>query len=268
TRLFEERNLERARERGALEEKSKQLTLTSKYKAEFLANMSHELRTPLNSLLILSKMLAENMEGTLTDKQVKHAQTIFASGNDLLRLIDDVLDLSKVEAGALELELEDVTLTDITQALEATFRPIAESRHLEFKATIEPEAPTHIKSDGRRLQQILKNLLANALKFTHSGGVSLTVRRVAAGWDTSIPTLAKANAVLAFEVRDSGIGIPEDRQRIIFEAFQQAEAGTARKYGGTGLGLSISRELAARLGGTIKLDSVAGKGSVFTLYLP
>ena len=253
-RLLEQTNLEIETARSALEEKSKQLTLTSKYKSEFLANMSHELRTPLNSLLILSKLLADNMEGTLTDKQVQHARTIWNSGNDLLRLIDDILDLSKVEAGAIELELEEFQVRTLTESIEALFRPIAQSRGLEFIVTLGPGLPATIYSDMHRLQQILKNLLANAFKFTQRGSVELSIQSVTGG--------------IAFAVKDSGIGIPEDRQKLIFEAFQQADAGTSRKYGGTGLGLSISRELASVLKGAITLQSTPGSGSTFTLFIP
>jgi CheY-like chemotaxis protein/CHASE3 domain sensor protein len=253
-RLLEQTNLEIETARAALEEKSKQLALTSKYKSEFLANMSHELRTPLNSLLILSKLLADNTEGTLSDKQVQHASTIWNSGNDLLRLIDDILDLSKVEAGAIELELGEFPVRALTESMEALFRPIAQNRGLEFIVTLGPDLPATLYSDMHRLQQVLKNLLANAFKFTQRGSVELSIHPVTGG--------------TAFAVRDSGIGIPEDRQKLIFEAFQQADAGTSRKYGGTGLGLSISRELASVLKGAITLQSTPGTGSTFTLFIP
>jgi signal transduction histidine kinase/DNA-binding response OmpR family regulator len=254
-RLLEQSNLEIETARAALEDKSKQLSLTSKYKSEFLANMSHELRTPLNSLLILSKLLADNMEGTLSDKQVQHARTIWNSGNDLLRLIDDILDLSKVEAGAIELELAEFPVSALTESIDALFRPIAQSRGLQFIVSLGPDLPTKLCSDIHRLQQILKNLLANAFKFTQRGSVELSIYPVTGG-------------LIAFAVKDSGIGIPEDRQKLIFEAFQQADAGTARKYGGTGLGLSISRELASLLKGSITLQSTPGSGSTFTLFIP
>jgi CheY-like chemotaxis protein/CHASE3 domain sensor protein len=253
-RLLEQTNLEIEAGRTALEEKSKQLALTSKYKSEFLANMSHELRTPLNSLLILSKLLADNLEGTLSEKQVQHARTIWNSGNDLLRLIDDILDLSKVEAGAIELELAEFPVRTLTESIEALFRPIAQSRNLDFIVTLGPELPPTLSTDMHRLQQILKNLLANAFKFTQRGAVELSIYPVTGG--------------TAFAVKDSGIGIPEDRQKLIFEAFQQADAGTSRKYGGTGLGLSISRELASVLKGSITLQSTPGAGSTFTLFIP
>ena len=245
--LLEQTNLEIETARTAIEEKSKQLALTSKYKSEFLANMSHELRTPLNSLLILSKLLADNFEGTLSDKQVQHARTIWNSGNDLLRLIDDILDLSKVEAGAVELELAEFPVRTLTESIEALFRPIAQSRGLQFIVTLGPDLPATLYSDMHRLQQVLKNLLANAFKFTQRGSVELSIYPVTAGWDAAATALSQAQRVIAFAVKDSGIGIPEDRQKLIFEAFQQADVGTARKYGGTGLGLSISRELAGVL---------------------
>jgi CheY-like chemotaxis protein len=254
-RLLEQTNLEIETARAALEEQSKQLSLTSKYKSEFLANMSHELRTPLNSLLILSKLLADNTEGTLTDKQVQHARTIWSSGNDLLRLIDDILDLSKVEAGAIELELTEFAVSSLTESIETLFHPIAQSRGLQFLVTLGPDLPATLATDMHRLQQVLKNLLANAFKFTQRGSVELSIYPVTGG-------------SIAFAVKDTGIGIPEDRQRLIFEAFQQVDAGTARKYGGTGLGLSISRELAGLLKGSITLQSTPGSGSTFTLFIP
>jgi CheY-like chemotaxis protein len=267
-RLLEQTNLEIEAARSALEEKSKQLALTSKYKSEFLANMSHELRTPLNSLLILSKLLADNTEGNLSDKQVQHAHTIWNSGNDLLRLIDDILDLSKVEAGAIELDLAEFPVRTLTESIEALFRPIAQSRGLQFIVTLGPDLPATLYSDMHRLQQVLKNLLANAFKFTQRGSVELSIYPVSGGWGAGTPALSQAKRVMAFAVKDSGIGIPEDRQRLIFEAFQQVDAGTSRKYGGTGLGLSISRELAGVLKGAITLQSTPGAGSTFTLFIP
>ena len=267
-RMLEQTNLEIETARAALEEKSKQLALTTKYKSEFLANMSHELRTPLNSLLILSKLLADNTEGTLSDKQVQHARTIWNSGNDLLRLIDDILDLSKVEAGAIELELAEFPVSTLTESIESLFRPIAQSRGLEFIVTLGPDLPATLCSDMHRLQQVLKNLLANAFKFTQRGSVELSIYPVTGGWDSGATALSQAKQVIAFAVKDSGIGIAEDRQKLIFEAFQQADAGTSRKYGGTGLGLSISRELASLLKGAITLQSTPGSGSTFTLFIP
>ena len=260
------RDVEEARR--ALERQSAQLAQTSKYKSQFLANMSHELRTPLNSLLILSKVLAENHDGNLTPKQVRHANTIHAAGNDLLELINEVLDLSKIEAGAVDLDVEEFRLEAFAEFVENTFRPIAEQKQLQLRIDLDPALGDVMTTDLRRLQQIVKNLLSNALKFTHRGAVTLTIRPAGREWSDKAELLDAASTVLAFEVRDTGIGIPEDRRQQIFEAFQQGEAGTARKYGGTGLGLSISRELAQRLGGVLTVESEVGKGSVFTLYLP
>jgi len=254
--------------RTALERQSARLAQTSKYKSEFLANMSHELRTPLNSLLILSKVLADNPDGNLTPKQVQHARTIHSSGNDLLELINDILDLSKVEAGALDLDISEVRFEAFAEFVEHTFRPIAEQKRVQLAVHLDPALDNTMWTDLRRVQQIVKNLLSNALKFTHQGSVELTVRPTQREWDDKVPMLDSAKRVIAFEVRDSGIGIPADRLQMIFEAFKQADAGTARKYGGTGLGLSISRELAQRLGGTLQVRSEVGKSSVFTLYLP
>jgi signal transduction histidine kinase/DNA-binding response OmpR family regulator/CHASE3 domain sensor protein len=265
---LERSNQEVEDSRRALERQSAQLAQTSKYKSEFLANMSHELRTPLNSLLILSKVLADNADGNLTPKQVQHARTINASGTDLLELINEILDLSKIEAGAVDLELADVRFDSFTEFMEHTFRPIAEQKRLQLAVRLDPKLGASMCTDLRRVQQIVKNLLSNALKFTQQGSVELTVRPATREWADKIESLDTAAAVIAFEVKDTGIGIPADRLQLIFEAFQQADAGTARKYGGTGLGLSISRELAQRLGGTLQVASELGKGSVFTLYLP
>ena len=254
--------------RRALERQSAQLAQTSKYKSEFLANMSHELRTPLNSLLILSKVLADNADGNLTAKQVQHAKTINASGNDLLELINDILDLSKVEAGAVDLDVSEVRFDTFAEFVEHTFRPIAEQKRLRLAVNVDPAIGPAMCTDLRRLQQIVKNLLSNALKFTHQGSVELNVRPARKEWQDKVSLLDDAQQVIAFEVRDTGIGIPADRLQMVFEAFRQADAGTARKYGGTGLGLSISRELAQRLGGTLQVKSEVGAGSTFTLYLP
>ena len=265
---LERSNKEVEESRKALERQSAQLAQTSKYKSEFLANMSHELRTPLNSLLILSNVLADNSDGNLTPKQVQHAKTINASGTDLLDLINEILDLSKIEAGAVDLDVTEVRFDTFADFIEHTFRPIAEQKRLQFAVRLDPALGAAMYTDLRRLQQIVKNLLSNALKFTHQGTVELTIRPATHEWLGKVELLDTAKAVCAFEVRDTGIGIPPNRLQLIFEAFQQADVGTARKYGGTGLGLSISRELAQRLGGTLQVASEEGKGSVFTLYLP
>jgi CheY-like chemotaxis protein/signal transduction histidine kinase/CHASE3 domain sensor protein len=254
--------------RRALEEKAKQIAQTSKYKSEFLANMSHELRTPLNSLLILSKILAENHENNLTEKQVQYAGTIYSSGNDLLELINEVLDLSKIESGAVEIETDELPFTEVSRFVEQTFRPVAEDKHLEFHVDFDAELPKSIQTDTRRLEQILKNLLSNAFKFTETGSVHLRVAPAAGGWGRGNPILNQAPSVVSFAIKDTGIGIPREKQQLIFQAFQQADAGTSRKYGGTGLGLSISREIAGLLGGSLEVESKPGGGSTFTLFLP
>jgi len=264
----EAKNREVEQAKAALEEKAEQLALTSKYKSEFLANMSHELRTPLNNLLILAKMLAENSEKNLTAKQVKFAETIHSSGTDLLALINDILDLSKIESGKMDVEVGGVRFTELQDYCSRTFRHVADGKGLDFTIDLDPRLPDTIHTDAKRLQQVLKNLLSNALKFTSSGYVRLRLERVPQGWSSTHPVLNRAKTVVAFSVRDTGIGIPKEKQKIIFEAFQQADSGTSRKYGGTGLGLSISRELARLLGGEIRLQSEPGVGSTFTLYLP
>jgi len=264
----ERKNQEVEQAKGALEEKAEQLALTSKYKSEFLANMSHELRTPLNNLLILAKMLAENPDGNLQTKQVKFAETIHSSGTDLLSLINDILDLSKIESGTMAVEPIDVRLSEIREYVSRNFRHVADGKNLELAVEVSPDLPKSISTDAKRLQQVLKNLLSNALKFTEKGKVALRIERAAGGWSPDNATLASAESVIAFSVEDTGIGIVADKQRIIFEAFQQADGTTSRKYGGTGLGLSISREIAHLLGGEIRLQSIPGVGSTFTLYLP
>jgi HAMP domain-containing protein/signal transduction histidine kinase/CheY-like chemotaxis protein len=264
----ETKNREVEQGKAQLEEKAEQLALTSKYKSEFLANMSHELRTPLNNLLILAKMLAENSEKNLQPKQVKFAETIHSSGTDLLALINDILDLSKIESGKMDVELGPVQLTQLQDYCSRTFRHVAEGKGLDFTIELDPTLGDTIHTDTKRLQQVLKNLLSNALKFTEHGTVKLKISRPAAGWRTTHPVLGRVKSVVAFSVSDTGIGIPQEKQRIIFEAFQQADGTTSRKYGGTGLGLSISRELARLLGGEIRLESAPGVGSTFTLYLP
>ncbi|MHB0947644.1 MAG: HAMP domain-containing protein [Gemmatimonadaceae bacterium] len=264
----EQKNREVEAARQALEEKASQLALSSKYKSEFLANMSHELRTPLNSLLILARLLSDNKEGNLSPKQVEFAQTILSSGTDLLNLINDILDLSKVEAGKMEVNPAEVPLTEVRDYVERTFAPVAEQKGLQLNVEITPDAPSFIVTDGQRLQQILKNLLSNALKFTERGGVTLTMRRADKGKRFANRILDQADEVVAFAVQDTGIGIAREKQQLIFEAFQQADGTTSRKFGGTGLGLSISREIARLLGGEIRVESVEGKGSTFTLFLP
>ncbi|MBK4719628.1 HAMP domain-containing protein [Azospirillum sp. YIM DDC1] len=252
----------------ALEEKAEQLSLTSKYKSQFLANMSHELRTPLNSLLILSKLLSDNGDHNLTPRQVEFARTIHAAGSDLLNLINDILDLSKIESGTVTLEIGAVVLDDLRGHVERTFAQLAEEKGLRFDIDMTPPLPAAIQTDQKRLEQVLNNLLSNAFKFTETGGVTFRVELAGEGWSAAHPVLNAAEGVLAFTVVDTGIGIPENKQRIIFEAFQQADGTTSRKYGGTGLGLSISREIARLLGGEIRVQSESGAGSAFTLYVP
>jgi CheY-like chemotaxis protein/HAMP domain-containing protein/GAF domain-containing protein len=267
-RRIEIKNREIELARAALEEKAEQLSLSSRYKSEFLANMSHELRTPLNSLLILAKLLGENSEANLSDKQIEFANTIYGAGSDLLDLINDILDLSKVEAGRMDVNVGDVKLSDLRDFVERSFRPVAEDKTLDFEIEVHgANVPPAIETDEQRLQQVLKNLLSNAFKFTESGGVKLRVS-LAEGRQFASEALSRAEAVLEFTVEDTGVGIPQDKLRLIFEAFQQADGTTSRRYGGTGLGLSISREIARLLGGEIHVASEVGKGSSFTLFLP
>jgi signal transduction histidine kinase/ActR/RegA family two-component response regulator len=258
-KLLEVKNQEVELASRSLEEKAEQLSLISKYKSEFLANMSHELRTPLNSLLILSKTLAENKDANLTPDQVKYARTVNSAGNDLLALINEILDLSKVEAGKMPVNPKDIGMQDILGYLEQSFKPVAEHKGLEFKIENNPNVPIDLFTDESRLQQILKNLLSNAFKFTEKGLVKLNI---------SLTEPGQKNSMIVFSVTDTGIGIPFDKQKLIFEAFQQADGTTSRKYGGTGLGLTISREIARLLGGTIEVESEPTRGSIFRLLLP
>ncbi len=264
----EDKNNEVEEARKSLEEKAAQLQLTSKYKSEFLANMSHELRTPLNSLLILAQQLFENREGNLSEKQVRYAKTIHSCGDDLIQLINDILDLSKIESGYISTDFIKVKLNEITSFVETTFKHVSESKNLRFVIDLDETLPDSLETDIQRLNQILKNLLSNAFKFTEKGEVRLHIYEAKRNWKQTTTSLDNAKKVVAFEIRDTGIGISRDKQNIIFEAFQQAEGSTSRKYGGTGLGLSISRGLADLLGGSIELESEVDHGSRFTLFLP
>ena len=257
SRLLEERNQVIVERNLEIQKKAEELTLSTRYKSEFLANMSHELRTPLNSILLLSRLLSENSEKNLSSDQVEYAHVIQSSGNGLLSLIDEILDLSKIEAGKMDLEYQSVSINEVVHDMQSLFDPIAKDRGLHLVVQVAENVPSQIETDKMRLEQVLKNLLSNALKFTSKGSVTL-----------SIGTLPENASFLAFSVKDTGIGIPLEKQHLVFEAFQQADGSTRRKYGGTGLGLSISRELAKLLGGEIKLTSEVGKGSEFTVYVP
>lgn len=261
------KNIELGKAQTLIEQKARDLEISGKYKSEFLANMSHELRTPLNSILILSKLLLENKESNLKEKQVEFASTINSSGNDLLNLVNDVLDLSKVEAGRIEIIKEDMRLGDFSTGMEESFRHVAKEKGLGFKIELADGLPDHILTDRQRVEQIVNNLLSNAFKFAEEGKVTLGIQRPEEDTDLSYSGLDPARSI-AIAVSDTGTGITEDQQKIIFEAFQQADGTTSRKFGGTGLGLSISRELAKLLGGEIRLKSIEGQGSTFTLYLP
>lgn len=262
----EEKNEEIEKTKLQLEQQAMQLSMTSKYKSEFLANMSHELRTPLNSLLILSQLLSENKEHNLTAKQMEYANTIYMSGSDLLKMIDEILDLSKVDAGKMELNRESVGIREFESFAVQNFRHMAAKKKIELSVVTEADVPEHIVTDGHRVKQILRNLLSNAIKFTSEGSVNLIIRKAKM---RELPEyLERSINYVAFAVQDTGIGIPEDKTELVFEAFQQVDGTTSRKYGGTGLGLSISRGLASLLGGGIGLVTSPGKGSTFTLYLP
>ena len=265
---IEVKNTEIELARGAVEERAEQLELSTRYKSEFLANMSHELRTPLNSLLILARLLGENADGNLSDKQVEFATSIHGAGTDLLNLISDILDLSKVEAGKMEVSTGEVSLPRLSQTVRQMFQPLTEQKNLGLQVMVDEDVPAAIVTDEQRLVQVLNNLLGNAVKFTDEGSVTLHVRRASAKDRFVGPRLRDAESVLAFEVTDTGIGIAENKLMLIFEAFQQADGTTSRKYGGTGLGLSISREIARLLGGEIQVQSTPDEGSTFTLYLP
>jgi HAMP domain-containing protein/signal transduction histidine kinase/DNA-binding response OmpR family regulator len=264
----EAKNIEIDMARRAIEEKAEQLALTSKYKSEFLANMSHELRTPLNSLLILSKLLTDNQQGNLNDKQVEFARTIHSAGSDLLSLINDILDLSKIESGTVSIEVGELPMSSLKQHMERTFRQLAADKNLDFNVNFDASLPEAIRTDEKRLQQIVLNLLSNAFKFTARGSVTLDVRAATSGWSPNHPVLRQGERAIEIAVTDSGIGIPDDKQKLIFEAFQQADGTTSRKYGGTGLGLSISREIARLLGGELQVRSKPNEGSTFTLFVP
>jgi signal transduction histidine kinase len=275
-RDIEVKNTEIEEARQVLEERAEQLAVSMRYKSEFLANMSHELRTPLNSLLILAKLLADNAEGNLSPKQVEFAETIHGAGSDLLQLINDILDLSKVEAGKMDVSPTRIALVQLVDYVEATFRPLTAEKGLDLSVRVSPELPATLHTDEQRLLQVLRNLLSNAVKFTDSGSVELVIRPAGADVPVAIReqlleagSLSDADApLIAFSVTDTGIGIAASKMRVIFEAFKQADGTTSRKYGGTGLGLSISREIAQLLGGEIHAQSEPGRGSTFTLYLP
>ena len=264
----ERKNQEVVLAKRLVEEKAEQLAVSSKYKSEFFSNMSHELRTPLNSLLILAGELEDNQEETMNATQVEYASVIRSSGNDLLHLLDDILDLAKVESGTVTLEVEELALAGLKDAMQNDFSHVAKKQGLSFSVELSPDLPASIATDGGRLRQVLKNLASNAFKFTEEGGVTLSIGIATSGWNPGNATLAGAPTVLAFGVSDTGIGITAEQQHLIFEAFAQADGSTARHYGGTGLGLSISRELAILLGGEITLNSTPGEGSTFTLFLP
>ena len=261
---MQNRQIEQAR--STLEERAQQLAISSRYKSDFLANMSHELRTPLNSLLVLAKLLSENQDGNLTGQQVDFARTIHAAGSDLLQLINDILDLSKVEAGKMDVNPAELPLAALVEYVDAAFRPMAEDKGLSFRIEVRPGTPDRLYVDEQRLEQILRNLLSNAVKFTSAGEVRLAVGR--AGQVEFGSVLRGVTDVIEFAVSDTGVGIAKNKLSMIFDAFRQADGTTNRRYGGTGLGLSISRDIARLLGGEVRASSRPGKGSTFTLYLP
>jgi signal transduction histidine kinase/CheY-like chemotaxis protein/methyl-accepting chemotaxis protein len=265
---MQKNQVEMEKTQAALLIKAHELELASQYKSEFLANMSHELRTPLNSLLILAQLLSDNKPGNLTDKQVEYARTIQSAGSDLLKLINEILDLSKVEAGKMEVHAENVSLADLIQAVEQKFRPVATEKGLAFHITVADDVPPVLQTDAQRLQQIINNLLSNAFKFTETGEIKLEINKSLQLPLTTPFEKGQVGEILAFSITDTGIGIPKEKQQLIFEAFQQVDGTTSRRFGGTGLGLSISRQLAQLLGGELQLHSEDGKGSTFTLYLP
>ncbi|MDQ3763794.1 MAG: HAMP domain-containing protein [Actinomycetota bacterium] len=264
---IEIKNAEIELARQELEDRAAQLAAASRYKSDFMANMSHELRTPLNSALVLAKLLADNLDGNLTDKQVEFARTIYSAGSDLLQLINDILDLAKVEAGRMEPSLSDVAMTAVVNYVKTLCEPLAAEKALHFTVELDPALPEILRTDEQRLQQVLRNLMSNAVKFTDEGGVALRIRPASAD-EVESEALRAAPARVAFEVEDTGIGIPAEKLSVIFEAFQQADGTTSRRYGGTGLGLSISRQLTQLLRGELTVRSEPGVGSVFTLYLP
>jgi signal transduction histidine kinase/CheY-like chemotaxis protein len=265
---LEAKNREIELARLGVEEKAEQLQLASQYKSEFLANMSHELRTPLNSLLILAKLLADNPETNLTDRQIEFARTIHRAGSDLLELINDILDLSKIEAGKMDVHSGPLDIRALCADMQRSFAPVAEQQGLDFEVTVDEDLPPRVVTDEQRIRQVVKNLLANAFKFTDAGRVSLHASLVSQPDELRIPELASYDQVVAIAVSDTGIGVSVDKLKLIFEAFQQADGTTSRKYGGTGLGLSISREIARLIGGAITVRSASGQGSTFTLYVP
>ncbi|MEZ0076577.1 HAMP domain-containing protein [Planotetraspora sp. GP83] len=267
-RAIEIQNFQIEQARRTLEERAEQLAVSSRYKSEFLANMSHELRTPLNSLLVLAKLLTENADGNLTPQQVEFARTIHSAGSALLQLINDILDLSKVEAGRMDIHPQQLSLPKLVEYMEATFAPLAQDKGLSFSVQVDPTVPNELRTDEQRMQQVLRNLLSNAVKFTPKGEVRLEVTHAPLDVPFVDETLKGSDNILAFNVVDTGIGIAPDKLEVIFEAFRQADGTTSRKYGGTGLGLSICREIARLLGGEIHVDSTPGEGSTFTLYLP